>query len=117
MLRPTLGIFSTLLALASAATQGQPGTNAVTQRPWFEARTAHFCIYSCGATQEVACAAARLEEFREAYSRLAGAQAVASRRRLTAFPYQAAMRAVPAALPGQTCQPRRPSSAAAATRT
>src|SRR5439155_17340202 len=47
-------------------------------RRWFEARTAHFNTYSCGATQEVARLTARLEQFREAYSLLAGAQAVAS---------------------------------------
>ena len=47
-------------------------------RPWFAARTAHFNIYSCGPTQEVAKVGGRLEQFREAYSLLAGAQAVAS---------------------------------------
>src|SRR6185369_9966384 len=45
---------------------------------WFEARTAHFNIYSYGPTQEVARVGGRLEQFREAYSVLAGAEAVAS---------------------------------------
>ncbi len=45
---------------------------------WFEARTAYFQLYSCGSTKEVARLAFRLEQFREAYSLLAGAQAVAS---------------------------------------
>src|SRR5579862_3511223 len=47
-------------------------------RAWFQSRTAHFNIYSCGDAQEVARVAARLEQFREAYSILAGAQAVKS---------------------------------------
>src|SRR5579872_2372671 len=45
---------------------------------WFEARTPHFKTYSCGATQQVAKLAARLEQFRVAYESLAGTQAVAS---------------------------------------
>jgi tetratricopeptide (TPR) repeat protein len=51
---------------------------ALLKRPWFEARTGHFQVYSCGPTQEVARLVARLEQFREAYSLLAGVQAVAS---------------------------------------
>src|SRR5262249_40490790 len=47
-------------------------------KPWIEVRTGHFCIYSCAATQEVYKVAGRLEQFRDAYSLLAGAQAVAS---------------------------------------
>jgi len=93
MLRRTLGISAALLALAAAAAPGQPGTDALTQRHWFEARTAYFHIYSCGPTQEVARLAVRLEQFRDAYSRLAGAQAVASPPIIVvAFPDQAAMR-------------------------
>jgi tetratricopeptide (TPR) repeat protein len=93
MLRHVLGIFATLLAFPATAAPGQPGTNAVTQRHWFEARTEYFQIYSCGPTQEVARLAARLEQFRDAYSRLAGAQAVASPPIIVmAFPDQATMR-------------------------
>ena len=61
-------------ALAAPASETSP----IVQRPWYEARTAHFNVYSCGPTQEVARLAARLEQFREAYSLLAGTQAVAS---------------------------------------
>jgi len=64
------------LSIGSAFGQTEPGPLA--QRRWFEARTAHFNIYSCGPTQEVARVVARLEQFRDAYSLLAGAQAVAS---------------------------------------
>jgi tetratricopeptide (TPR) repeat protein len=51
---------------------------SIYEQHWYETRTAHFQIYSCGETQEVARLAARLEQFREAYSVLAGGQAVAS---------------------------------------
>jgi tetratricopeptide (TPR) repeat protein len=82
-----------LLALAAVTATGQPGANALTQRHWFEARTAYFQIFSCGSTQEVARLAVRLEQFRDAYSRLAGAQAVASPPIIVmAFPDQATMR-------------------------
>ena len=92
MLRHALGFFATLLALAAMAAAGQPGANALTQRHWFEARTAYFQIFSCGSTQEVARLAVRLEQFRDAYSRLAGAQAVASPPIIVmAFSDQAAM--------------------------
>lgn len=78
MLRLVLGTFTIMLALAASAAPGQGGTNALTHRPWFEARTDYFRIYSCGPTQEVARVAVRLEQFREAYGLLAGAQAIAS---------------------------------------
>lgn len=48
------------------------------KRAWFEARTSHFAMFSCAPTQQVARVGARLEQFREAYSSLAGAQAVVS---------------------------------------
>jgi tetratricopeptide (TPR) repeat protein len=92
MLRLALGTFTTLLALAAVAAPGQAGTNSLTHRQWFEARTANFHIYSCGPTQEVARVAMRLEQFREAYALLAGAQAVASPPIVVmAFPDQATM--------------------------
>jgi tetratricopeptide (TPR) repeat protein len=78
MIRHALGALTALLALAASAAPGRPGASALAQRHWFEARTACFHIYSCGPTQEVARLAVRLEQFREAYSILAGAQAVAS---------------------------------------
>jgi tetratricopeptide (TPR) repeat protein len=55
-----------------------PAAQALVQRHWYEARTAHFNIYSCGNGREVALLAARLEQFRGAYALLAGAPAVAS---------------------------------------
>jgi tetratricopeptide (TPR) repeat protein len=48
------------------------------QRVWFEARTEHFKIYSCGDPTQVFKVAAQLEQFSATYSQLAGAQAVAS---------------------------------------
>src|SRR5215475_6695097 len=60
----------------ACATRAQ--TPPIIREHWFEARTAHFNIYSCGPTQEVARLGGRLEQFRDAYSLLAGAEAVAS---------------------------------------
>jgi hypothetical protein len=64
--------------LAAAAAPSQSDARSLSHRQWYEARTANFHIYSCGPTQEVARVAMRLEQFREAYALLAGAQAVAS---------------------------------------
>ena len=50
----------------------------LTQRPWFETRTAHFHLYSCGQAGTAFLVATQLEQFCETYSLLAGAQAVAS---------------------------------------
>ena len=90
-----VGQFSiiSLLALAASAAPDQRAADSLTHRQWFEARTAYFHIYSCGPTQEVARLAMRLEQFRDAYSLLAGAQAVASPPIVVmAFPDQATMR-------------------------
>jgi tetratricopeptide (TPR) repeat protein len=79
-----------LLAFAVAA----PAQNddRLVHQHWFEARTAHFNIYSCGPTQEVARIGARLEQFHDAYSLLAGAQAVVSPSiTVMAFPDHASM--------------------------
>ncbi len=87
-----LGFFAAWLALAVANAPGQPASEPLLNRRWFEARTAHFQIYSCGPTQAVARLAARLEQFRDAYAALAGAQAVASPPIVVlAFPDHAAM--------------------------
>jgi tetratricopeptide (TPR) repeat protein len=67
-----LGVLAAFSQLLSA--RAEP----LYERHWFETRTAHFHTYSCGETQEVARLAARLEQFRDAYSVLAGQQAVAS---------------------------------------
>ena len=66
------------LSLSISCVLAQSGGDALLQRGWFETRTAHFNIYSCGAPQEVNGLAARLEQFCEAYTLLAGAKAVAS---------------------------------------
>ncbi len=76
-----LAIFTLLWTLPSHAatpTVDPLPANPLLRRQWFEARTANFQIYSCGPTQAVARLAVRLEQFRDAYARLAGAQAVAS---------------------------------------
>ena len=101
-----LGRLTTLVAWAAAAAPGQPDALPLTQRHWFEARTAYFHIYSCGPTQEVARLAARLEQFRDAYStagRGASGRFAADRRHGLSRPRRDA--AVPAALPGQARQP------------
>ena len=83
-----------LLALAAANVFGQADSHPLAQRRWFEARTAHFHTYSCGSTQEVARLTARLEQFRDAYSSLAGAEAVASPPIVVmAYPDHASMKA------------------------
>lgn len=85
-------LLSALLAFIASAEAAETGPDSLLKRHWFEARTAHFNTYSCGATQEVAKLTARLEQFREAYSMLAGAQAVASPPIVVmAFPDHAAM--------------------------
>ena len=63
-----------LFATASA----QEETDSLTRQHWFEARTAHFNLYSCGTPQEVYKVVARLEQFRDAYGLLAGAQSLSS---------------------------------------
>jgi tetratricopeptide (TPR) repeat protein len=79
MLRLRLAVFSALLLSAAWNVSGQPVGQALANRHWFETRTAHFNLYSCGDSREVAKLAARLEQFREAYSLLAGgAPAVSS---------------------------------------
>jgi tetratricopeptide (TPR) repeat protein len=89
--RIPFGVFAALLAVAASMALGQPDDELL-RRHWFEARTEHFHIYSCGSTQAVARLAARLEQFREAYGVLAGAQAVASPPIVAmAFPDRASM--------------------------
>ena len=90
LLRPLL-LVAAFLTATPAPAQSDP--QALVQRRWFEARTAHFHTYSCGPTQEVAKLTARLEQFREAYSALAGAEAVASPPIVVmAFPDHASMK-------------------------
>ena len=81
-----------MLLLAATAARGEPASDSLLSRPWFEARTPNFHLDSCGATREVRRLAERLEQFRNAYSRLAGAEAVASPPIIViAFPDQESM--------------------------
>lgn len=70
-------MFLGLLVGAALGASAEDISN-IWQRRWFEARTLHFHTYSCGATQDVARLAGRLEQFREAYARLAGVDSVSS---------------------------------------
>ena len=54
-------------ALASATGAPVDGVS-LESRAWFEARTAHFNIYSCGNRQAVSKLAGRLEQFCKAYA-------------------------------------------------
>jgi tetratricopeptide (TPR) repeat protein len=71
-------ILAVLSELGTCAAPAQSNDVPLVQRRWFETRTAHFNIYSCGAPQDVFKLSARLEQFCQAYTLLAGAQAVAS---------------------------------------
>jgi tetratricopeptide (TPR) repeat protein len=80
MIRRPLWILIALLifGLEPGAACGQSNNIPLVQQRWFETRTAHFNIYSCAALPDVYKLAARLEQFSEAYSLLAGAQALSS---------------------------------------
>src|SRR4051794_19527035 len=78
MIRHLVGGLPVLLLLTVSTAFGDTDVKALMQRNWFETRTTSFNIYSCASTQEVSRLAARLEQFREAYSNLAGTNAVAS---------------------------------------
>ncbi len=67
-----------LLALVASRSLGQTPDFSLVTAPWFETRTAHFHIYSCGQPQAVFKLAARLEQFCEGYGWLAGTNAIAS---------------------------------------
>jgi tetratricopeptide (TPR) repeat protein len=78
MIRCPLLVLAVLLELGICTAPAQSNDVPLVQRRWFETRTAHFNIYSCGAPQDVYKLSARLEQFCQAYTLLAGAQAVAS---------------------------------------
>ena len=78
MIRCLLPVLAVLLELGTCAATAESNDVPLVQRRWFETRTAHFNIYSCGAPQNVYKLSARLEQFCQAYTLLAGAQAVAS---------------------------------------
>lgn len=89
ILRFALGV---ALELASSPAFAQDTNGDLVQQHWFEARTAHFNLYSCGPPQDVYKLVGRLEQFREAYGLLAGAQALATPPVIVmAFPSQEAM--------------------------
>jgi tetratricopeptide (TPR) repeat protein len=92
MKRHQILIFSAIFALGIFSIHGQSGDAPLVQKKWSETSSAHFNIYSCGAPLEVNKLAARLEQFCEAYSLLAGTQALASPPIVVmAFPNQEAM--------------------------
>jgi len=76
--QPIRIVLGAIVLLCGRTAFADTNSQALLRRPWFEARTPHFSMYSCAPTQEVARVGARLEQFREAYSSLAGAQSVAS---------------------------------------
>jgi tetratricopeptide (TPR) repeat protein len=78
MIRCPLLVLAVLLELGICTAPAQSNDVPLVQRRWFETRTAHFNIYSCGAPQDVYKLSARLEQFCQAYTLMAGAQAVAS---------------------------------------
>lgn len=67
-----------VLLLAAGSLRGQTNATPIEKMPWFETRTAHFNIYSCGEMQSTYRLAGRLEQFCHAYSLLAGKDAIAS---------------------------------------
>jgi tetratricopeptide (TPR) repeat protein len=79
MSRRLTWIFSALLALGFfTASVFANDEIPLVKRQWFEARSAHFNIYSCGDAARVFKVAGELEQFCGTYSLLAGAQALAS---------------------------------------
>ncbi len=96
MLRQRLKLLCALVGLAvstAVAAFAQDDTDALIHEHWFEARTAHFNLYSCGTPQEVYKVITRLEQFRDAYGLLAGAQSLTSPPiTVIAFPNTDAMR-------------------------
>jgi tetratricopeptide (TPR) repeat protein len=93
MIRYALWVFAGLLAIDVRIASAQSNAVPLVQRRWFETRSAHFNVYSCAAPQNVYALAAHLEQFSEAYTALAGAQAVASPPIVVmAFPDQESMK-------------------------
>lgn len=67
-----------VLAALSVRAQAPVEDIPIEQRPWYETRTAHFNIYSCGDMQDIYKIAGQLEQFQRAYAMLAGKNATAS---------------------------------------
>ena len=86
-------ILAAVLCFGFFKSAAQPAGVPLMQRHWFETRTAHFNLYSCSPPQDVNTLAARLEQFAEAYSLLAGTQALVSPPIVVmAFPDEEAMK-------------------------
>lgn len=66
-----------LMVIAAVSAVAEAVDEALVAKPWHETRTANFQLFSCGPYDATAQLAARLEQFRSAYSALAGGQAVA----------------------------------------
>ena len=66
-----------LLVAITAVSAAERVDDTLVVKPWHETRTANFHLYSCGPYDATAELAGRLEQFRAAYSALAGGQAVA----------------------------------------
>src|SRR5882672_4768046 len=93
VLRLAGSLILSLAVLNGPAADAEDELSPLLQRRWFEARSLHFNAYSCGETQQVPRLIGRLQQFRLAYSLLAGAQAVASPPIIVlAFPDSATMR-------------------------
>lgn len=72
------GLFILVSLLAACPAFGQNDSTPIEKRAWYETRTAHFNVYSCGDLQSTYRLAGRLEQFCRAYSQLAGKDAIAS---------------------------------------
>jgi tetratricopeptide (TPR) repeat protein len=70
MMRRPFWVLAGLWAIGLYVTSAQAGDLPLVQRRWFEIRTAHFNIYSCGTPQDVYKLSARLEQFCNAYALL-----------------------------------------------
>lgn len=71
-------LLAVLLGTTLSASAGQRDIVPLEQRQWFEVRTSHFNIFSCGEAKEVYKLAGRLEQFCKVYAQLAGAESVES---------------------------------------
>jgi tetratricopeptide (TPR) repeat protein len=67
------------VALAAGPLRAQTNDDIpLEQRVWYQIRTAHFNVYSCGDLQDTYRVAGQLEQFQRAYAMLAGKNATAS---------------------------------------
>src|ERR1700760_2999181 len=78
MLRCRLLIWFVAVVALSVRAQVPVEGVPIEQKPWYETRTAHFNIYSCGNIQDIYKIAGQLEQFQRAYAMLAGKNATAS---------------------------------------